>query len=69
VSLEDALRVCLLIRECEPQAFDRAARRWIARYAGVPGATLDQLAIAVAALQLMRKQPELALELLEQIAP
>jgi hypothetical protein len=69
VSLEDALQVCLVIREHEPQAFDRAARRWLARYAGVPGATLDQLAVAVAAFQLMRKQPELALELLEQITP
>jgi hypothetical protein len=69
VSLEDALRVCLVIREREPQAFDRAARRWLARYAVVPGATLDQLAVAVAAFQLMRKQPQLALELLEQVAP
>jgi hypothetical protein len=69
ISLEDALRICLVIREHEPQAFDRAARRWLARYAVVPGTTLDQLGLAVAAFQLMRRQPDLAMELLEQIAP
>src|SRR3954453_4055402 len=67
VSLDDALRVCLVIGEREPQAFDRAARRWLGGPGGRPGATLHQLAVAVAAFQLMREQPDLALELLEQV--
>ena len=33
VSLDDALLICLVIREREPELFDRAACRWLARYA------------------------------------
>ncbi len=33
VDLGDALAVCLAIREAEPERFERAALRWLARYA------------------------------------
>ncbi len=32
INLEDALSICLLLGEQEPQRFERAALRWIARY-------------------------------------
>jgi hypothetical protein len=32
VSLGDALFVCVAIRDAEPERFERAALRWIARY-------------------------------------
>lgn len=33
VDLGDALAVCMAIREAEPERFERAALRWLARYA------------------------------------
>jgi hypothetical protein len=44
VRLEDALRVCLLVRD-EPDRFQRAAVRWLGRFA------LEGRAIAIADLQ------------------
>jgi hypothetical protein len=48
-----------VIREREPKSFDRAACRWLARYATDRRATLARLTVAVAALELMRKDPNL----------
>jgi hypothetical protein len=67
INLDDALRICLVIREREPASFDRAACRWLARYATDRRATLARLAVAVAALELMREDPDLALEVLERL--
>jgi hypothetical protein len=67
VNLDDALRICLVIREREPASFDRAACRWLARYAAERRATLARLAVALAALDLMREDPYLAIELLERM--
>jgi hypothetical protein len=67
VNLDDALRICLVIREREPGSFDRAACRWLARYATQRRATLARLAVAVAALELMREDPDLAHEVLERL--
>jgi hypothetical protein len=68
VNLDDALRICLLIREREPESFDRAACRWLARYSTDRRATLARLAVAVAALELMREDPDdLALEVLDRL--
>ena len=66
-TLNDALRICLAIREREPTSFDRAACRWLARYAVERRATLARLAVAVAALDLMREDADLAMELLERL--
>jgi len=44
VRLDDALRVCLLVRD-EPDRFQRAAVRWLGRFA------LEGRAIAIADLQ------------------
>ena len=67
INLDDALRICLVIRKREPESFDRAACRWLARYATQRSATLARLAVAVAALDLMRDDPDLASELLERL--
>jgi len=67
INLDDALRICLVIREREPRSFDRAACRWLARYAVERRATLARLAVAVAALELMREDPDLAHEVLERL--
>lgn len=32
VSLQDALDICLVVAEKEPELFERAALRWLARY-------------------------------------
>jgi hypothetical protein len=67
INLDDALRICLLIRRREPASFDRAARRWLARYATQPDTTLRRLMVATAALELMAEEPDLAAELLERL--
>jgi hypothetical protein len=33
VDLGDALSVCIAIRDAEPERFERAALRWLARFA------------------------------------
>jgi hypothetical protein len=66
INLDDALRICLVIREREPE-FDRAACRWLARYATERRATLARLGVGLAALELMREDPDLAHELLERL--
>jgi hypothetical protein len=67
INLDDPLRICLVIRQREPASFDRAARRWLARYATDRRATLARLAVAVAALDLMRDEPDWAVDLLERL--
>ncbi len=32
ISLQDALDICLVVAEQEPELFERAALRWLARY-------------------------------------
>lgn len=34
VNLGDALAVCMAIREAEPERYERAALRWLARFCG-----------------------------------
>jgi hypothetical protein len=67
INLDDALRICLVIREREPASFDRAACRWLARYAKERRATLARLAVAVAALNLCPRTPIFAFEVLERL--
>jgi hypothetical protein len=66
ISLEDALRVCVVLRDQEPARFDAAATRWIARYcAERPGVTLDDVDQACSAFEQMRVDPAGALEMLQ----
>jgi hypothetical protein len=53
--LKDAARILALIRAQQPEAFERAAVRWMARYATERAAGLDDLGAAVDALDLVRE--------------
>ncbi len=68
VSLDDALHVCVLLRDREPERYERAAVRWIARFcverAEVSIEDVDQASRAFA---LMRRDPERALLTLQAL--
>lgn len=70
LSLEDALAVCLVLRDSEPEVFDRAIVRWhalLCRQARGLGAREAQLGLA--ALQALRGPAALpASRLLEELA-
>jgi hypothetical protein len=50
IGLEDALGICLVLLEAEPQRFPAAAGRWHARLCLERRLTLDEAALATAAL-------------------
>ena len=51
VNLADALELLLLIRDKQPDRYDRAAARWLARYClEVPGVDLSEAVLAAGAL-------------------
>lgn len=55
VSLLDALSICVVIRERQPAAFERAAVRWLGRYLTErPAVRLDAVAAAVDAFDRLR---------------
>jgi hypothetical protein len=62
IRLDDALRVCLLIRDRDPQRYERAALRWVARFAVEAGAaTLGDVQAAAHALARLPSEPEEAM--------
>jgi hypothetical protein len=66
IGLDDALQVCVLLRDREPERYERAAVRWIGRYcAERPDITLDDVDQARAAFALMRRDPVAALQVLQ----
>jgi hypothetical protein len=55
VSLLDALAICVVIRKRQPDAFERAAVRWLGRFAAErPAVRLDAVAQAVDAFVRLR---------------
>jgi hypothetical protein len=65
VALRDALEVCLLLRDQDGERFERAAVRWLGRFAlEARGATLESLQRAAAAFDAMPRQPDAAMEVL-----
>ena len=61
INLDDALRVCLLLRAADAALYERAAIRWLGRFAlEHPGATLAMLHHAVAAFERLPDDPEAA---------
>jgi hypothetical protein len=67
VRLSDALAVCVAIRETEPQRFERAALRWIARFClERPEATLGQVQSATWAFQNITNEPS-AIQVLHRL--
>jgi hypothetical protein len=58
VDLGDALSVCMAIRRAEPERYERATLRWLARYClERPGATLDDVRAATWAFERMGSDP------------
>jgi hypothetical protein len=68
VDLGDALAVCMAIREAEPERFERAALRWLARYAVEKATTIADVKAAADAFSAMLARPEDALLALQQLA-
>ncbi|WP_205698149.1 hypothetical protein [Conexibacter sp. SYSU D00693] len=68
VRLDDALQVCVLLRDREPQRYEAAAVRWIGRFCVEKhDVTLDDVDQARAAFALMRREPESALAALQAL--
>jgi hypothetical protein len=68
VSLDDALIVCVAIRDAKPEQYERAALRWIARYCVErPVVTLAEVRAATEAFERMAQRPEDALETLQRL--
>jgi len=61
IGLEDALAICLVLLEHEPRTFPAAAARWHARLCLERRLTLDEAALATAALSgLAGQRPQAA---------
>ena len=68
IKLDDALRICLLMRDGDRLAFERAAVRWLGRFAlEARGATIDDLRRATKALDELPSDPLAAMERLQEI--
>ena len=67
VDLGDALAVCMAIREAEPERFERAALRWLARYAVERAGSVADVRAAADAFAVMVQRPEDALAALQRL--
>jgi hypothetical protein len=67
VDLDDALAVCMAIREAEPERFERAALRWLARYAVERAASVADVRTAIDAFAAMLHRPDDALTTLRRL--
>lgn len=65
IALDDALRICLVLRDSDPGHYERAAVRWLGRFAlEARGVTIDALRHAAEALDLL---PTRSAEAMEQL--
>ncbi|MGO9974492.1 MAG: hypothetical protein ACLP01_17150 [Solirubrobacteraceae bacterium] len=68
VALDDALRICLVLRGGDPARYERAAVRWLGRFAlEARGVTIDDLRIAAEALDTLPEQATDAMERLQHL--
>ncbi len=68
VALDDALQICLVLRGSDPQRYERAAVRWLGRFAlEARGVTIADLRSAAAALAVLPQQPPEAMERLQAL--
>jgi hypothetical protein len=68
LSLGDALALCVVIAERNPQQHERAAGRWISRFLEeTPDASLEEVQLVTAALTALRRAPELARPVLREL--
>lgn len=66
VDLGDALAVCMAIRDAEPDCFERAALRWLARYAVEKAGSVADVRAAADAFAVMVQCPDDALLALQR---
>jgi hypothetical protein len=68
IALDDALRICLMLRDGDPQRYERAAVRWLGRFAlEARGATIDDIRSAAQALDELPDRAAEAMERLQQL--
>jgi hypothetical protein len=68
IALDDALRICLVLRDGDPERYDRAAVRWLGRFALEGRAvTIGDLRAAADALQELPDATPEAMERLQRI--
>lgn len=68
VALDDALRICLVLRGGDPERYERAAVRWLGRFAlEGRGVSIEDLRGAAAALAALPHRPAEAMERLQRL--
>lgn len=68
VRLDDALQVCVLLRDREPERYEAAAVRWIGRFCVERvEVSIEDVREATSAFALMRSEPERALITLQAL--
>ena len=68
IALDDALRICLLLRDGDPDRYQRAAVRWLGRFALEAGdVTIEDLRLAAESLDGLRDRTAEAMERLQRL--
>jgi hypothetical protein len=68
IALDDALRICLVLRDGDADRYERAAVRWLGRFAlEARAATIPDLRAAAAALEALPTRTAEAMEALQRL--
>jgi hypothetical protein len=68
IALDDALRICLVLRDGDPGRYERAAVRWLGRFAlEARAVTIRDLRAAAAALEALPTKTADAMEQLQRL--
>jgi hypothetical protein len=68
IALDDALRICLVLRGGDPVRYERAAVRWLGRFAlEARGVTIEDLRLAADALDALPRRAAEAMEHLQRL--
>jgi hypothetical protein len=68
IALEDALQICLVLRGGDPSRYERAAVRWLGRFAlEARQASIEDLRRAADALAALPERPGEAMERLQRL--
>jgi hypothetical protein len=68
IALDDALRICLVLRDGDPARYERAAVRWLGRFAlEAHNVTIEALRTGADALHALRERPAEAMEQLQRL--
>jgi hypothetical protein len=68
IALDDALRICLVLRDGDPGRYERAAVRWLGRFAlEARAVTIADLRAAAAAMEALPTQATEAMERLQRL--